>query len=96
MGYHSNANNKFMDDYKTNISSEGKNGRKKEYKEVFRHGFVDSCKIQVTKGRAKGVLNLLKVVLLKYLDWQKHVEVLVYCVLYIHLLLSQISSGHVF
>ena len=35
MGYHSNADNKFMDDYKTKISFEGKNGSKKEYKEVF-------------------------------------------------------------
>ena len=31
MGYHSNADNKFMDDYKTDISFEGKNGSKKEY-----------------------------------------------------------------
>ena len=31
MGYHSNADNKFMDDHKTDISFEGKNGSKKEY-----------------------------------------------------------------
>ena len=31
MGYHSNADNKFMDDYKTDISFEGRNGSKKEY-----------------------------------------------------------------
>ena len=30
-GYHSNADNKFMDDHKTDISFEGKNGSKKEY-----------------------------------------------------------------
>ena len=35
MGHHSNVDNKFMDDYKTNISFKGKNGSKKEYKEVF-------------------------------------------------------------
>ena len=48
-----------MDDYKTNISFEGKNGSKKEYKEVLWHGFVDSFKIQVTKGQAKGSIELL-------------------------------------
>ena len=31
MGYHSNADNKFMDDYMTDISFEGKNGSEKEY-----------------------------------------------------------------
>ena len=45
MGYHSNADNKFMDDYKTDISFEGKNGSKKNTKRFFRHVFVDSCKI---------------------------------------------------
>ena len=45
IGYHSNADNKVMDDYKTNISFEGKNRSKREYKEVFRHVFVDSRKI---------------------------------------------------
>ena len=35
MGYHSNADNKFIDDYKTNISFEGKNETKIEYKNVF-------------------------------------------------------------
>ena len=31
MGYHSNADNKFMNDHKTDIGFEGKNGSKKEY-----------------------------------------------------------------
>ena len=35
MGYHSNEDNKFMDDYQTDISFEGKNGNTREYKEVF-------------------------------------------------------------
>ena len=36
-----------MDDYKTNISFEGKNGSKKNTKRFFRYVFrhVDSCKI---------------------------------------------------
>ena len=34
-----------MDDYKTNISFEGKTGSKKNTKRFFTHAFVDSCKI---------------------------------------------------
>ena len=45
IGYHSNANNKFMDDYKTNISFEGKNRRKENTKRFYRHAVVDSCKM---------------------------------------------------
>ena len=45
IGYHSNADNKFMDDYKASISFEGKNRRKENTKRFFRHVFVDSCKI---------------------------------------------------
>ena len=48
MGYHSNAGNKFLDHYKTNISFEGKNEPKIEYKKVFRHVCLDCCKIQNT------------------------------------------------
>ena len=40
MEYHSNANNKFIDDYKTNISFEVKNETKIEYKKVFLGMFV--------------------------------------------------------
>ena len=51
----------------------------------------------VTKGRAKGSVELIEgIVLLRCLDWQKRVEVLVYCVLYIRILRSQIFSDHVF
>ena len=45
MGYHSDADNKFMVDYKTNISFEGKDRSKKNTERFFRHVFVDSCKI---------------------------------------------------
>ena len=46
MGYHLNMDNKFIDHYKTNISSEGKNETKIEYKRFSRHVCLDSCKIQ--------------------------------------------------
>ena len=46
MGYHLNVDNKLIDHYKTNISSEGKNETKIEYKRFSRHACLDSCKIQ--------------------------------------------------
>ena len=49
-----------MDDYQTDISFERKNGNTREYKEVFRHVFVDSCKIQEAEGRAKGSIELIE------------------------------------
>ena len=49
-----------MDDYKTDISFEGKNGSKKDTKRFSRHVFVDSCKIQVTKEREKGSIELIE------------------------------------
>ena len=45
-GYHSNADNKFIDD--NHIISSGKNETKIEYKMVFRNVCLDSCKIQNT------------------------------------------------
>ena len=41
------------------------------------------------------IIVVLEVILLRCLDWQKHVSVLMYCVLYICLWLSQISSDHI-
>ena len=48
MGYHLNVDNKFIDDFKTSMSFEGKNGTKIEYKKVFRQVCLDSCTIKNT------------------------------------------------